>query len=89
MENWPTFVSQLFRQILTNFVPCISIINVLQLLLTGRDWPNTEKKTADGSYILNGADLLTYPVEVALLDGAEEISLEEAKKLLNKPINEL
>ncbi len=47
------------------------------------------KKTADGSYILNGADLLTYPVEVALLDGAEEISLEEAKKLLNKPINEL
>lgn len=41
------------------------------------------KKTADGSYILNSADLLTYPVEVALLDGAEEVSLDEAKRLLN------
>lgn len=42
------------------------------------------KQTADGSYILNGADLLTYPVEVALLDGAVEVSLEEAKNLLNR-----
>ena len=39
------------------------------------------KKTADGSYILNSADLLNYPLEVALLDGAVEVSLDEEKLL--------
>lgn len=40
------------------------------------------QQTADGEFILNSADLLNYPLEVALLDGAVEVSLDEAKQLL-------
>ena len=44
---------------------------------------NFRKKTPDGLYILNSGDLVTYPLEVAILDGAVEIGIEDAKKLLN------
>lgn len=44
----------------------------------------SRRKTDDGDYILNQADLITYPLADALADGATEITLEQAKDLLNK-----
>lgn len=40
--------------------------------------------TEDGKYILNNADLSSYPLDGAIAEGAVEISEEEAIRLINK-----
>jgi len=44
-------------------------------------------RTEDGSYILNGGDLVSYGVDKAVEDGAREISESEARNLIKQSNN--
>lgn len=47
----------------------------------------SRRQTEDGCVILNSADLLTYPLDVAILDGAVEVSADEARALVCDSLN--